>query len=142
MQSQAQLLQELPEDIQQAVMVGWEDPSRYRWGLERFFEVHGCTLYPWPVKLTTSFDALFADPTVSQQTSITLANWTVIDRLPSISIPTLVINGAKDFVQDFVIQPFLEEMPRVTYHKFQNSSHTAFFEERQGFVSLVDSFLA
>ena len=67
-QSQAQLLEEFPEDVQQAVMVGWKDPPRYRWGLEKFFQVHGCTLFPWPVKLTTSFDALFADPTVSQQT--------------------------------------------------------------------------
>lgn len=66
--SQAQLLKEFPEDVQQAVMVGWKDPPRYRWGLERFLQVHGCTLSPWPVELTTSFDTLFADPTASQQT--------------------------------------------------------------------------
>jgi len=73
--------------------------------------------------------------------SITLANWTIIDRLPSITIPTLVVNGAEDFIQDFVIQPFLEKMPKVTYHKFQNSSHTPFFEERQSFMALVNQFL-
>jgi len=68
LQAQAQLLTEFPEDVQQAVMAGWKDPTRYRWGLERFFQVHGCTLSPWPAELTCSFDALFADPTVSQQT--------------------------------------------------------------------------
>jgi len=67
-QSQAQLLREFPEDVQQAVMAGWTDPPRYRHGLESFFRVHGCTLSPWPVELTTSFDALFEDPTVSMQT--------------------------------------------------------------------------
>lgn len=67
-QSQSQILKEFPEDVQQAVMVGWKDPTRYRWGMERFFQVHGCTLSPWPVELTSSFDALFADPTVSMQT--------------------------------------------------------------------------
>ena len=67
-QSQAQLLKEFPEDVQQAVITGWKDPQRYRWGLEKFFQVHGCTLSPWPAELTYSFDALFADPTVSQQT--------------------------------------------------------------------------
>jgi hypothetical protein len=67
-QSQAQLLKEFPEDVQQAIMTGWNDPTMYRWALEKFFEVHGCTLSPWPLELTTSFDALFADPTVSQQT--------------------------------------------------------------------------
>jgi len=68
LQAQAQLLREFPEDVQQAVAAGWKDPTRYRWGLERFFQVHGCTLSPWPAKLTCSFDALFADSTVSQQT--------------------------------------------------------------------------
>lgn len=68
LQAQAQLLTEFPEDVQRAVMAGWKDPTRYRWGLERFFQVHGCTLSPWPAELTCSFDALFTDPTVSQQT--------------------------------------------------------------------------
>ena len=67
-QSQAQLLKEFPGDVQQAVMAGWDDPPRYRWGLEQFFQVHGCTLSPWPVELKCSFDALFGDPTVSKQT--------------------------------------------------------------------------
>ena len=67
-QSQAQLLKQFPGDVQQAIMAGWEDPPRYRWGLQEFFQVHGCTLSPWPVELISSFDALFEDPTVSQQT--------------------------------------------------------------------------
>jgi pimeloyl-ACP methyl ester carboxylesterase len=67
-QSQAQLLKQFPEDVQMQVMAGWSDPPMYRQGLERFFQVHGCTLSPWPVELTSSFDALFEDPTVSQQT--------------------------------------------------------------------------
>jgi L-proline amide hydrolase len=78
----------------------------------------------------------------SGHSSVTLANWTIIDRLPSIIVPTLVMNGAEDFVQDFVIQPFLEKLPQVTYHKFQHSSHTPFFEERQSFMAVVDQFLA
>ena len=67
-QSQAQLLEGFPENVQQTIIGGWTDPTKYRWGLEKFFQIHGCTLSPWPAELTSSFDALFADPTVSQQT--------------------------------------------------------------------------
>ncbi|KAF9645351.1 proline iminopeptidase [Thelephora ganbajun] len=140
-QSQAQLLKQFPADVQQEVVTGWKDPARYRQGLEQFFHVYGCRLSPWPADLTTSFDALFAEPSVSQQTGITLANWTVIDRLHKIKVPTLVMNGAHDFIQDFVIQPFLDKLPHVKYHKFENSSHTPFFEEREEFMSIVGRFL-
>lgn len=52
------------------------------------------------------------------------------------------MNGAKDFVQDFVVQPFLDKIPDVTYHKFENSSHTPWFEQKHSFMATVREFLS
>jgi len=64
-QSQIQLLSTFPQDVQAGVMVGFSDPVRYRTAITIFFHSYGCTLQQWPASLNASFDALFADPTVS-----------------------------------------------------------------------------
>jgi proline-specific peptidase len=164
-QSQTQLLSTLPQDVQDGVMVGFSDPVRYRAALTVFYDSYGCTVQPWPASLNASFDALFADPNVSIKMwgsllpphctprgtdngchrfdrDPVLANWTIVDRLKDIKVPTLVINGARDIAQDFVIQPFLDNIPQVTHVKFQNSSHTPMWEERRLYMTVVAGFLA
>jgi len=69
------------------------------------------------------------------------AGWTIIDRLHNINVKTLVINGAADTAQDFVIQPFLDNIPEVTHVKFDHSSHTPFWEEREAYMQVVSQFL-
>ncbi|KAF9651724.1 alpha/beta-hydrolase, partial [Thelephora ganbajun] len=64
-QSEFQLLSTFPQDVQNGLMVGFSDPVRYRAALTTFFDSYGCTVQPWPAPLNASFDALFADPTVS-----------------------------------------------------------------------------
>lgn len=163
-QSQAQLLSTFPQDVQEGVMVGYSDPVRYRAALTTFFQSYGCTVEPWPAPLNASFDALFADPTVSIKMwgsplfpycaprgtdngcyrfdrDPVLSNWTIIDRLKNINVPTLVINGAHDIAQDFVIQPFLDNIPRVTHVKFNHSTHTPMWEERALYMPVVTAFL-
>ena len=164
-QSQIQLLSTLPQDVQDGVAVGLSDLVRYRAALKTFYDSYGCTVQPWPASLNASFDALFADLTVSIKMcgsllslncpprgtdngcyrfdrSPVISNWTIIDRLKNIKVPTLVINGAHDIAQDFVIQPFLDNIPRVTHVKFEHSSHTPMWEERDLYMSVVTKFLA
>lgn len=70
-----------------------------------------------------------------------LSNWTIIDRLHSIKSPTLVINGRFDIAQDFVIHPFVENIRGAKWVKFENSSHTPFWEERESYFEVVGKFL-
>jgi len=63
--SQLSLLSTFPQDVQQGVLVGFSNPPVYRAALGGFFGKYGCNERPWPVPLNTSFDYLFADPTVS-----------------------------------------------------------------------------
>jgi len=120
---------------------GFDDVPKYRAAIGVFFAVHGCTVKPWPREMNASFEFLFEDPTVSIKTSGAQAGWTVIDRLHNIDAKTLVINGAADMAQDFVIQPFLDNIPDSTHVKFEHSSHTPFWEEREAYMKVVSQFL-
>jgi len=141
-QSETQLLSTFPQDVQEGIAVGFSDPARFRAAMQVYYDSYGCTVQPWPASLNASFDALFADPTVDIKMSPVLYNWTIIDRLKRINVPTLVINGAHDIAQDFVIQPFLDNIPQVTHVKFEHSSHTPMWEERDLYMSVVTKFLA
>jgi len=165
--SQKQLLYDegFPQDVQDAMAVGFGDPVRYRPALEIYYNSHGCTLDPWPAPLNASFNALFADPTVGIKMygsllspncaprgtdngccrfvrDPVLSNWTIVDRLKNITVPTLVINGAHDTAQSFAVKPFMDNIPNVTHFTFENSSHTPMWEERVRYMSVVTDFLA
>lgn len=70
-----------------------------------------------------------------------LKDWTIIDRLHLVRVPTFVINGRKDIAQDFVVKPFFDGIQKVKWVTFENSAHTPFFEEREKYMKLVGEFL-
>ncbi|KAG7097757.1 hypothetical protein E1B28_005078 [Marasmius oreades] len=140
-QSEGELLAAFPEEVQSDLAVGFDDPVRYRKGLAAFFAVHGCTVNPTPQGVNVSFDYLFEDPTSSIKMGAALTGWSIIDRLSQITVPTLVLNGAADISQDFVNQPYLDRIPRVTHYKFEKSSHTPMWEERDEYMQVVGRFL-
>jgi len=139
--SEMQQLAEFPEEVREGMMAGFDDVPKYRAAMAVFYAKHGCILNPWPKELNASFESLFEDPTVDIKMSGTLSTWTIIDRLYNIDVKTLVINGAADMAQDFVIQPFLDNIPDATHVKFEDSSHTPFWEERESYMQVVSDFL-
>jgi pimeloyl-ACP methyl ester carboxylesterase len=70
-----------------------------------------------------------------------LHHWSSEDRLHRINVPTLVINGRYNTVQDFVVEPFVKHIPRVKWVRFEHSSHTPFWEERERYMELVGDFI-
>lgn len=73
-------------------------------------------------------------------TTGTLKTWSVIDRLHTITCPTLVVNGTEEGAQDFVIAPFLEKIPKVKWVKFAKS-HCPFWEDKEYYFDTVGNFL-
>jgi L-proline amide hydrolase len=65
----------------------------------------------------------------------------VIDRLPQLRVPTLVVAGAHDEAQPETWQPFVDLMPDVRSHVFPDSSHMPHVEEPQAFLDVVGQFL-
>ena len=67
--------------------------------------------------------------------------WTIVDRLHNITVPTLVINGAKDIAQDFVVAPFFQNIPKAKWVKCSESSHMPYWEEKEFYYREVGEFL-
>ncbi|KAF7966355.1 hypothetical protein HWV62_6291 [Athelia sp. TMB] len=67
--------------------------------------------------------------------------WSIVSKLHTIRVPTLVLNGAYDFETDLVCAPFLEHIEGSRWVKFENSSHMMHWEEREKYTNVVDGFL-
>ncbi|KAI0944270.1 hypothetical protein AcW1_002021 [Taiwanofungus camphoratus] len=70
-----------------------------------------------------------------------LKDWSIIDRLHLVRVPTFVINGRKDIAQDFVVKPFFDKIRKVEWVTFEGSGHTPFWEEREKYTRVVADFL-
>ena len=75
------------------------------------------------------------------QHSRILKDWTIVDRLEKVRVPTFVINGRKDIAQDFVVAPFYQKIKKVKWITFEKSSHTPMFEERELFLERIAEFV-
>jgi len=142
-ESHLQLLQEFPDDVQQGFIGGMADPARFFAALTVYYGVHGITVRPIPAQYNYTLNTVFGphgDVTVAS--APILQDWTVIDRLGAVHVPTLVLNGREDIVQDFVTLPFVENIVNAKWVKFENSSHTPFWEERGAYFKTVNSFLS
>lgn len=46
-----------------------------------------------------------------------------------------------DISQDFVVKPFFDNIQKVKWVTFENSSHSPFIEEQDRYMKLVSDFL-
>jgi L-proline amide hydrolase len=65
----------------------------------------------------------------------------VVDRVASITVPTLLLSGRHDEATPATIQPFFDNIGDVRWEIFEDSSHMPFVEETDAYVEVVDSFL-
>jgi L-proline amide hydrolase len=123
--------------------VAYQDASRV------FYDNHVCRVIPWPEEVARTFAQVDADPTVYHAMSGptefhvigSLKDWTIVDRLPQVNVPTLVISGRYDEATPTVVRPFLQQIPNVRWALFENSSHMPHVEERVGCMGTVVRFL-
>ncbi|KAI0833601.1 proline-specific peptidase [Trametes gibbosa] len=138
-----ELIQKFPQDVKEAFARGFADPEGYWKALMEVYSVHGCRVKPFPKEMEYSLLQVHgkdADRTVDK--APILRGWTVIHRLQSIRIPTLVVNGRYDIAQERVVQPFVDNIPNSKWRIFGNSSHTPFWEEREEYMRVIGAFLA
>ncbi|KAJ7099965.1 proline iminopeptidase [Mycena belliarum] len=145
------LLASFPERVQSAFANGFKAPKEYREALEEFYVHHACRITPQPKEVAAGgLDPIFGNRETGEggdsTTSIAmnggpLSGWTIIDRLPKVSVPCLIINGRYDMSQDYVVKPFFEHIAKVKWVTLENSSHLAMWEERERFIELVKDFM-
>lgn len=143
----------LPEEVQQTLLAheeaGTTDSAEYAEAEKVFYDRHVCRVVPNPPEVTDSFAQIEQDPTVyftmngpSEFHVIgSLKDWSVVDRLDGIHVPTLVVAGAHDEAMPSVWEPFASRIPHVRSHVFPESSHMPHVEEPDAFLEVVESFL-
>ncbi|CCL99821.1 uncharacterized protein FIBRA_01845 [Fibroporia radiculosa] len=138
----------LPREHRDAIAAGPEaDKEKYEAALEYYGSLHLCTVQPMPTELVYSLAQIkpeTGDPTVVTNVFGGEYNdeWTVIDRLDRILVPTFVVNGRADPMQDSVCKPLFDGIRKAKWLTFEGSSHSPFWEERERYMEIIIDFLS
>jgi L-proline amide hydrolase len=149
-----ELRADLPPDVD-AVLREHEaaattDSAAYQEAMQVFYAKHVCRTNPMPDEVVATFAAMDEDPTVYQTMNGpsefhvvgSLRDWTIVDRLGSIAVPTLLASGRYDEATTETIAPYFERIPDVRWSVFAESSHMPNVEETESFNAVVADFLA
>ncbi|HYW01877.1 MAG TPA: proline iminopeptidase-family hydrolase [Candidatus Acidoferrum sp.] len=126
---------------------GEYDNPEYLKCVEIFYRKHVCRLAEWPEKLKYSIEHLSKPvyETMNGPNEFTIIGniryWNVTDQLHLIKIPTLVTCGKYDEVSPKVAKDIHRHIKGSKLVIFPKSSHLAFWEERERFVSVLKNFL-
>lgn len=149
----ASLRAELPAGVDDTLRkheeAGTTDSAEYLQAMQVFYDRHVCRIVPNPPEVAATFAAMEADPTVYHTMNGpsefhvvgSLKSWTVIDRLPQIEVPTLLLSGRYDEATPVSVQPFFDLIPDVRWRIFAESSHMPHVEEPERFLAVVETFL-
>jgi len=149
---QNRLRTELPKEVQDTLTkheeAGTTSDKEYEDAVQVFYDRHLCRVKPTPPVLVTSFEWIGKDPTVYHTMNGpnefyvigTLKEWNIIDELHKINVPTLITNGRYDEATDKVVYPFFNNISKVKWVQFSESSHTAQLEETDRVMEVVGQF--
>ncbi|WP_413792687.1 MULTISPECIES: proline iminopeptidase-family hydrolase [unclassified Pseudomonas] len=147
------LRQLLPDNVQQTLLeherAGTLKSAEYLEAARVFYDRHVCRVTPWPDEVARTFDQIDADPTVYHAMNGptefhvigSMKDWSIVDRLSQINVPTLLISGRYDEATPTVVKPYLDHVPDIRWALFENSSHMPHIEERMACMGTVVRFL-
>jgi L-proline amide hydrolase len=148
----AALRAQLPADVQAALIrheeAGTIDSEEYAEATQVFYDRHVCRI-PWPEEVARTFAAIDEDPTVYHTMNGpnefhvvgTMKDWTIIDRLDRVTVPTFLISGRYDEATPAAVQPYADGISDVRWQIFENSSHMPHVEEKDACLQAVAAFL-
>ena len=149
----AELRSLLPAEVQDALdrheADGTVTQPEYLEATEVFYSRHVCRVAPTPQDLVDSENQMEAEPTVYHTMNGpnefhvigTLRHWSVIDRLPAVAVPTLVVAGEFDEATPATWQPFLDLIPGAAGYVFPGASHCTHLEQPEQFRAIIAHFL-
>jgi L-proline amide hydrolase len=147
------LRSELPEHIRTTLerheAAGTTNDPEYQAATMKFYERHVCRVTPFPPEVVETFDQIVRNPTVYNTMNGpnefyvigTLRNWSVIDKVKAINVPTLLISGRYDEATPAVVQPFADNIEGARWVIFEQSSHMPHVEEQEACMATVGAFL-
>jgi L-proline amide hydrolase len=143
----------LPPDVQATLLAheaaGTTSAPEYQAAVRVFYDRHVCRVTPWPDEVARTFAAIEADPTVYMTMNGpsefhvigTIKDWSIIDRLDRIQVPTLLISGRYDEATPATVQPYADRIKDVRWEIFEYSSHMPHVEETERCLQVVGDFL-
>ncbi|WP_144223376.1 proline iminopeptidase-family hydrolase [Mesorhizobium amorphae] len=144
---------DLPQDVQETLTrheaAGTTDDPEYQQATMVFYERHVCRVVPFPTEVAESLAQVARNPTVYNVMNGpnefhvigTLKTWSVIDRLPAIDVPTLIVSGRHDEATPATVQPYKDGIKGARWVIFEHSSHMPHVEEQEECMRVVGSFL-
>lgn len=143
----------MPVEIQDALnrheKAGTTSDPEYQQATMAFYERHVCRVVPFPPEVTETFEQVARNPTVYNVMNGpneffvigTLKTWSIIDRLPAIEVPTLIISGRHDEATPATVQPYKDGIKGSRWEIFEHSSHMPHVEEKEKCMQVVGAFL-
>ena len=146
-----ELRAELPEDVQDVLdrheASGYTGCPEYQAALLVFYRRHVCRLDPWPDGLERAFAGagfqVYHHMNGPSEFTVvgTLRDWSVTERLGQIRVPTLLTGGRQDECRPEHLADMQRHIPGSELVIFEQSSHSAFAEERDHYLAVVGDFL-
>jgi proline-specific peptidase len=147
------LRSELPQEIQDIMdkheAEGTTDDPEYEEAAMEFYKRHVCRLDEWPAQLDRSFEMLERYPQVYEtmwgpnefSVTGTLKNWSFLERLKDIKLPTLIVSGKYDESTPMINDTMNKGISGSEWVLFENSAHIPHLEETTMFLKVVNEFL-
>lgn len=125
------------------------DHPEYQRAVYTYYQHYVCRANPLPREVAATLLELQSDPTVYGTMNGpndfhvigTLKDWSVIDRLHLVDVPTLLISGRYDEATPATVQPFQDLIPGARWKIFEDSSHMPHVEEPEAFDRVMQEWL-
>jgi L-proline amide hydrolase len=146
----AQLPQAVQDVLDRHEAAGTTDDPEYEEAATVFYKRHVCRVEQWPDCVLRSFQFIAEHGVVyhtmngPSEFHVTgnLRHWSVVDRLPEIQAPTLVVTGEHDEATPAINKTVAEGIPGAESVIYPGASHMAHVEDTEGYVRLLDEFLS
>jgi L-proline amide hydrolase len=71
-----------------------------------------------------------------------LREWSIVERLPAIDVPALLLSSRHDEATPGTVQPDADMIPDVRWRLFEYASHMPHVEERAACMQVLGAYLA
>lgn len=138
----------LPEVLERHEAKGEFQHPEYLAAVMEFYRRHVCRLPKWPAELTYTLEHLsvpkYGTMNGPNEFTIigTIRDYDATSRLGEIRVPALITAGRFDEVTPVVAESIHRGIRGSELVVFEQSSHTAFWEERERYMDTVIAFLA
>jgi proline-specific peptidase len=144
-----QLPQEIQETLSKHEAEGTTDDPAYEEATMEFYRRHVCRLAEWPEVVNRSFEYVMKYPQVYNtmwgpnefNVTGTLKDWSIVDRLGEIDVPTLILSGRYDESTPAINETIHKGIKGSEWVIFENSAHMPHLEEPEKYLNVLNEHL-